>query len=544
MRHLSVALAVAVALLLSVPGARGAGVDLSPASWPPGDLDKYSRLNLDDDRPHPPGSGRKGLVVGTSSALAVRSGLEALKQGGSAADAAVVTAMAQIVLTAGCCMSFAGDYALTYYEAATDRVHYLDGSLATVRGETDPLSIPPRGTPSGRSALVPGFMAGVEATHERFGRLPWESLFEPSVYFAEEGFELDAFLGAAIAYREDVLTRLPATRAIFTSPDGDLYRAGELFRQPELARTLTLFAGKGAADMYRGRWAKRFVRAVRQEGGKMKRVDLRKYRAVWGDVLRVGYRDHEIFLPGPPASGGRFIEWILGRLAPHDLAAGGHYEESAESLYTLMRAIREFWLDTPLDASLVAQRAAGHTDSVVAIDEAGNVAAAQYSIYTRLWGTTGIFVGGVSIGDTASAHQRELATLGPGDLLPNPGNTLVAMKDGRPALAIASIGSGLIGVTAQTLVDMIDFGISAKRAQATPTVRRPDFSLPDIPVRVTLGQFDAALLDAVRAMGMPIVEEPPGEVAAEGYWSGAVIAPGGRLVGATSNAFNGWAEGY
>lgn len=544
MQRTIVALVVLGWLGLSPFAIRAADIDLSPASWPPGELERYSKLNYEYDRPHPEGTGRKGLIVGTSSALAVRSGLEALKQGGSAADAAVVTAMAQIVLSAGCCMSFAGDYMLTYYEARTGRVHYLDGSLATVRGETDPLSIPPRGTPSGRSALVPGFMAGVGATHERFGRLPWDALFEPSIYFAAEGFVLDEFLGNAIAYREDVLTRLPATRKVFTSPDGDLYRTGEIFRQPDLARTLKRVARKGAEEMYTGKWGRRFVRAVRREGGRMTRTDLREYDPVWGDVLRVEYRDHEIFLPGSPATGGEYIEWILGQLRPHDLGAAGHYQDSALSLYHLMRAIRDFWIGGRFNASQVSQRVSDHTDSVVVIDRDGNVAAAQYSIYTLLWGTTGIFVGGVSVGDTASRHQQEIATLGPGELLANPGNTLVAMKDGRPALAIASIGSGLIEVTAQALVDLIDFDLSVKRAQGVPTVRRPDFNLPDRPSRVTRGRFDSSLLDAVRAMGIPIVEEPPGQETAVGSWSGATILPKGRLVGATSNHYNGWAEGY
>jgi gamma-glutamyltranspeptidase/glutathione hydrolase len=519
-------------------------VDLSPASWPPGEFEKYSALTYDYDRPHPVGSGRRGLIAGTTSALAVRSGLEALKQGGSAADAAIATAMAQIVLTAGCCMSFAGDYMLTYYEADSNRVFYLDGSLATVRGETDPLSIPPRGTPSGRSALVPGFMAGIGATHDRFGRLPWDSLFEPSIYFAEEGFVLDEFLERAFAYREDVLTRLPETRRIFISPDGDLYQAGELFRQPQLANTLERVARRGSKEMYTGRWARRFVRAVRREGGKMKRSDLRRYDPEWGDVVRFAYRDHEIFLPGTPATGGGYIEWMLGQLRPYDLNGMGHYTRSADALYHLMGMIRDFWIGGHYGASMAGQRASEHTDSVVVIDIEGNIAAAQYSIYTSLWGTTGIFVGGVSIGDTAASHQEELATLGPGDLLPNPGNTLIAMKDGRPALAIASIGAGLIEVTAQALVDMIDYGLGVKPAESTPTVRQPAFSLPDRPARVTRGEFDTGLLDTVRAMGIPIVEELPGEESGKGYWSGVTISPNGRLLGATSNEFNGWAEGY
>jgi gamma-glutamyltranspeptidase/glutathione hydrolase len=261
--------------------------------------------------------GRHGVIAGTSSALAVRSALEALKQGGSAADAAVVYAMTGIVLTAGCCTSFAGDCALTYYEASSGRVYYLDASMATLKRENDPLSIPPQGTPSGRSVLVPGFMAGVGATHERFGVLPWKSLFEPAICFAEEGFPIDWWLAGVMACRRDVLTRLPATRRVFTSPDGDLYTTGEIFKQPDLARTLRRFAQHGARDMYSGVWASHFLQAVRSEGSKMVQADLRGYRPAWGDVMEYRYRDHVLYMPGTPSSGGEFIRWILRRLA-HD----------------------------------------------------------------------------------------------------------------------------------------------------------------------------------------------------------------------------------
>lgn len=533
-----VSTAVAFALISPGSWAQAPKVDLSPANWPPGEFERYSELHYNYDLPRLQGTGRRALIAGTSSALAVRAGLEALKQGGSAADAALVTAMAQITLSAGCCMSFAGDYALTYYEAATGRVHYLDASMATLLREDDPMSIPTRGTPSGRTALVPGFMAGAGATHERFGVLPWPSLFEPSIYFAEEGFPLEQFLANAIAYRSDVLTRLPETRKIFTSPDGDLYQVGEIFKQPALARTLRRFAKRGAEDMYTGVWAKKFLKAVRAEGSKMIQRDLRRYQPAWGDLVRHRYRDCVLYLPGEPADGGELVRWILKRLAGKDLAEMGHYTQSPESLYHIMKALRDFFIHFSS-----SQAAASHTDSVVVIDEEGNVAAAQYSIYTLLWGTTGIFVGGVSIPDTASLLQWQIQEVGPGQLLPSLGNALIALRDGRPVLTTASIGS-VIAVTVQALVDMIDYGNTPRQAQDAPTIRMPYARDPRYPIRVTAGAFAPGLLDAVRAMGMPILEEPIGLETAVGAWSGLIVKPKGRLLGATSNLYNGWAVGY
>ena len=217
-----------VAALVLAPAA-GAEVDLSPASWPPGELERYHGL-LSGTRgdAHPRGTGRRGLVVGTTGAPAVRAGLEALKQGGSAADAAIVTSLAQVTLAAGCWVSFAGKWVMVYYEAATGQIHALDGGFNTVLRETDPASIPGFGTPSGRTALVPGFMAGLEATHQRFGKLPWAALFEPAIYYAEEGFEVYPLLGNLIDYRAGVLRRLPQTRAAFTHPGSNrLVRTGD-----------------------------------------------------------------------------------------------------------------------------------------------------------------------------------------------------------------------------------------------------------------------------------------------------------------------------
>ncbi|MCP4662667.1 MAG: hypothetical protein GY856_45310 [bacterium] len=517
--------------------ADGSTVDLSPASWPPGELEEYAELNFDWRRPHPRGKGRRGLVAGTFGALAVHAGLETLKQGGSAADAAAVTSMAQIVLQAGSTVSFAGKYLMTYYEASTGKVFYLNAGYHTLERETDPLTIPECGIPSGRTALVPGFMAGIEASHQRFGKLPWSSLFVPAVYFAEEGFRLPPTIGYWIDARADVLSRLPATREIFTSPDGDLYQSGEIFRQPQLARTLRHWARRGAEDAYRGVWSKRFRRAVRAEGSRMTYRDLRQYEAIWSEPILLRYRGYAVHLPGQPAMGGRFIKSILRRLKPQDMAALGHYTESSEALYHLIQAIREFWLSDEWQTG-------SHSDGVVVIDEDGNVAAVLHSINTVVWGTTGIFVDGVSIPDSACFQQREIQAIGPGARLPDWSNPLIVLSNGRPVLATSAIGRDLTAVTSQALVNMLDYGLNPKLTQIMPLVRRPDFSDPTLPAQVTEGDFSPSLLDAVRAMGVPIVEQPPGEGDGFGWWIGAVIEPGGRLVGADPSVWNGLAEGY
>jgi gamma-glutamyltranspeptidase len=134
--------------------------DLSPAAWPEGELEKYARLNRETNVPKPPVEADEGMVVGAFSPLAIRSGMEALKKGGSAADAALTTALAQVCLLAGSNVSYSAVMFMVYYEAKTGKTYSLHAGWNTVQEEKDPMSIPLSGTPSGRQVLVPGFMAG------------------------------------------------------------------------------------------------------------------------------------------------------------------------------------------------------------------------------------------------------------------------------------------------------------------------------------------------------------------------------------------------
>ena len=328
-------------------------VDLSPALWPEGELEQYTKLNQTYDQSHPLGEGRRGMVVGTSSALAVRAGVEALKQGGSAADAVMTTALTQITVGAGAAVSFAGAMVMIYYDASTGTVHSMNASYDTVRDETDPLSIPP-GVPSGRGTLVPGFMAGVAAAHGRFGTLPFATLFEPSVYFAEEGFEIDTKMASRIEQRQQVITRFPETKRIFTKDNGELYARGDLFKQPELAKTLRRVSEEGTDYIYRGEWAAKLVEALARQGGKMTLEDLDAYRVIWSEPVRTSYRGYEVYAPGLPSYGGVNTIEALNVLELADLPSHGHHAASADSLYWLIQISRlPNLLSPPLAGSTV-----------------------------------------------------------------------------------------------------------------------------------------------------------------------------------------------
>ncbi|MDE0349074.1 MAG: gamma-glutamyltransferase [Gammaproteobacteria bacterium] len=330
--------------------AAATAIDLSPEAWDPDVLAAYRAAIADQsvtsrfsgqslvDGLAAAGAplhttGETGLVASTSSPFAVHAGLETLKRGGHAIDAALTVALTQVADHLGGATSYAGQLSLIHYEAATGIAHRLNAGYATVLGEGDPMSIPGYGTPSGRAVMVPGFMAGIEAASERFGRVPFGELFAPAIHLAEEGVPLSGARAAMMRQREHVLTRLESGRELFLDAEGKLPDAGDLFRQPRLAEFLRKVRREGAAYMYEGDWANRFVQAVQAEGGHMALADLARYEAVWDELPPARVRGVDVY--GSP----NLVEKLrLAELA--DLRSRGHYSQSADALYWLMHIAR------------------------------------------------------------------------------------------------------------------------------------------------------------------------------------------------------------
>jgi len=529
------------------------------------------------------------MIAGTSGPLAIHAGLVVLKQAGTAADAAIATSLAQIVLNAGAWNSFAGIYYLVYYERASGKVHCLNAGYNTVLGETDPLTIPSRPKPSGRTALVPGFMRGIEATHRRFGRLPLERLFDPAIYFAEQGFVIDPMLGRMMASRKDVLSRLSETRSVFTKPNGEPYRRGDHFRQPQLARTLRCVAKDGADHMYTGPWAARFVQTVRREGGKMSLEDLQRYKVEWQAALSTVYHGFEIHTVALPELGGMQLVEALNVLELSRLEERGHYTTTPEALYWFIQICRlgplishyhpvasaglpndplaprqrlrkesaknnwarlqkRGWQDT---LYLTLTKSGGHSDGVVAVDAEGNVAALVHSINTTAWGTTGIFVDGVSIPDSASFQQQRVAQVGPGVPFPNIVNPVIVLADGEPVLAASCIGAALHRGMLQHLVNVLDFGMDPKTSLDAPKFwgpapSRTGASRAYYREMVDRGRFSRNYMAAVEKLGQPLQEMGEAELVGKAaFWLGIQIdRHSGRLCGSVASRLNGIAEGH
>lgn len=560
-------LALLLVLTCRVWGQQGASstdqpdsVDLSPATWDVEELEKYNRLNHQWGGQNALASSDQGIVTGTTGAAAIRAGLEALNQGGTSADAALTTSLTQISLAQGAWVSYAGIMTMLYYDADSRQVYCMNAGYNTVRDEERPLTIPKKS--SGRTALVPGYMAGVEAAHRRFGKLPFKELFSPAIYYAEQGFELSSLNASLINRRKQVLSRFPETRKVFLNPDTEeFYKRGEWFRQPELALTLRQVGEQGAAYMYHGAWAGKLVAAVQADGGRMTMEDLRRYRVLWNNPLRIQYQDYDVFAPGLPAQGGVHVAEALNLLQESDLKSLGHYTTAPESMFWLsqitnvstlsflppvaqaaifgektplkLRHTREFaqelWQKMEAGQFSLTQKpveGGGHSDAVVSIDRWGNVAAVVHTINTNTWGDTGLFVDGVSIPDSAAFQQALIAQTVPGQRLPDPTEPLVILHDGKPFAAVASIGSGLHQKTITSLVNLLDYEMDIKAALDAPSIHLPAYrATGEATQQVFSGDFSDDLIEGVKNLGLRIDVMPNNarSRAARGYIVGATI---------------------
>src|ERR1700733_1370201 len=181
-----------------------AGAGMEPGGWPVAQVEDALRLGPASSAS---GTADKCMVVVSTGPFAQLAGLKGMEAGGSAADALVATALAQVALAAGAWVSCAGVFAMVHYQASTGRVDSLSAGFATFAGETDLATIPKAPQPSGRTALVPGFIAGIGAAHHRFGSLSWADLLRPAIYIAEHGFPVGRGRERQFELRKNVLSR-------------------------------------------------------------------------------------------------------------------------------------------------------------------------------------------------------------------------------------------------------------------------------------------------------------------------------------------------
>ena len=568
-------------------------VSLSPDNWGEGELEKYLVLDSREYPDNPVATGQMGAVTNTFHAAASRAGLEALKQGGSSVDAALTTTLAQITLNAGSVTSFFGIMNMVHYDAASGEIVSMDATWNTVKAETDPMTIP--GSPvlggelfqdrdvSGRTALVGGLMKGVEAAHMRYGKLPFQTIFEPSIYLAEKGFVMNERTADYFKKRDAQIRRLDETRATLVKPNGEGYQPGDLFKQPALAKTLSRIAAEGTDYMYKGEWAQKLIKAVQADSGKMTMEDLAMYEVIWSDPIAANYGDYQVTIAGQPTNGSPNLIEALNLCFSADLHDRPHWSESGASLRDLSDITNMFLLAYIPDSlrSLVysgldlsdssrmlrstsdalwekmqagvklaapAPKSPGHSDTVIAIDQWGNMTAIVHSINCVIWGNEAIVVDGISIGDAASFQQAQIAKAGPGNRLPSPIELGIISKYGTPVMPFVSMSMGLHQQTVQSVFNVIGHDMGLADVIKAPSIFLPvyDYSNPLDPRYTTRVMIDAFPDSVLASSGLTVQEIPGSERRyAQGLWVGIHRDPEtGTLTAVSPPYATGRALGY
>lgn len=279
--------------------------------------------------------GRKAAVVGGHQ-LAAQAGVQMLRAGGNAIDAAIAIAAAAAVLKPDAC-GLGSDLFLLFFDAKTGSMHALNASgpapaLATPAEFPDG-AIPHLGL---RAASVPGAVDGWHRALTRFGRLPLRDVIAPAIALARDGMPVSALFASTLAKNEDALRRFPATRAAYY-PSGRPPAAGEVLVQAELARTLQAIADGGPRAFYQGEFARALDAYARESGALLRAEDLASYESEWREPLRATYRGYELIGQPPPSVGIAVLEALL---ILENFSIGGLQDSSTELIHLQVEALK------------------------------------------------------------------------------------------------------------------------------------------------------------------------------------------------------------
>jgi gamma-glutamyltranspeptidase/glutathione hydrolase len=292
-----------------------------------------------------PTAARSGAVA-SAAPDATAAGLEILRAGGNAADAAVATALALAVVHPGAGNLGGGGFAVIRFGANVAALDFREtapaAATATMYLGPDGSPVPERSLVGPLAAGVPGSPAGLFELHRRFGRLPWREVVAPAIRLAADGFVVTPRLHDEIEKNKALLARFPAGAAVWL-PDGRTPAAGATMRVPQLAATLRDYADRGAKALQEGKAAAAIVAASSHNGGIISIADLAGYRAVWRDPIRFTAFGWEVAAMPLPSSGGIILAescGILERLGWSALPRGG-----LERAHLLVETFRRAFAD-------------------------------------------------------------------------------------------------------------------------------------------------------------------------------------------------------
>lgn len=470
---------------------------------------------------------KQGMVA-TEQALATQVGLDILKRGGNAVDAAVAVGFALAVVLPNAGNIGGGgfmvihdsksgkDIALDFRELAPEKATrdmYLDADGKVISGKS---------LYSHLAVGVPGTVAGMDLALRKYGSMKWKDVIAPAIRLAEQGFEISPHLAELIASGQNQLGKWPASRAIFFK-DGKPMLAGERLLQKDLAQSLRLIADQGPSAFYEGAIAKKIVAEMQQHQGLISASDLKNYKAVERIPVRGNYRGYEVVSMPPPSSGGVHIIQMLNMLEHYPLKEQG--ANSAQTLHQLSEVMKLAYADRSeflgdpdyYKVPLKGLTSRAYADELVkkiqpdratpsaeikpgkplpyesdqtthysVADKFGNIVATTYTLNLN-FGSGIVATGtGIVLNNEMDDFSVKAGVPNAFGLLGGDANAVqgwkrplssmsptIVLKNGKPFLVTGSPGgSRIITTTLQTILNVIDHGMNVAEATISPRIHQ------------------------------------------------------------------------
>jgi len=480
----------------------------------------------------PPAVAAPNGMVACAQHLACEAGVEVLKKGGNAVDAAVAVGYALAVTYPAAGNLGGGGFMTIVF--ADGRKTFVDFREKAPLKATRDMYLGPDGkvvdglsTRGYLAIAVPGTVGGLEYAREKYGKLGRAELIDPAIKLAENGFALDYGDVFPLALAAPQLSKYPASAAIFLH-DGRPFLPGETLVQKDLARTLTAIRERGAEGFYKGEVGAAIAASVQAGGGLIIAEDLTRIAPRELPPISCDYRGYTVVSAPPPSSGGVTLCEMLGILEGFDLKGLGF--GSAAALHDEIETMRHAYVDRnnllgdpafvdnpsqkllskdytdkiraaidPKRATPSAELAPGkpphegvETTHYSVIDKDGNAVAVTYSLND--WFGAGIVAGdtGVLLNDTMDDFtakvgapnlyglvQGEKNAIAPGKTPLSSMSPTVVVKDGKPLLVLGTPGgSRIITVVLETILNVVDYGMTISEAVDAPRIHNQ--WLPDV----------------------------------------------------------------
>ncbi|NHJ39378.1 MAG: gamma-glutamyltransferase [Asgard group archaeon] len=454
---------------------------------------------------------RNGMVA-SSQPLAVQAGIDILKMGGNAIDAAIAVASTLNVVEP-MSTGIGGDAFALIYSKQDDKIHALNASGWTSENlsidffeEKGMDEIPSTGI---YSVSVPGAISGFEKAIEKFGALSFKEVLQPAIYYAENGFPVSELIGLSWQRNEEKLRSHKATAKNYL-PNGFVPRVGDVFYSKDLANTFKEIAEYGAEEFYKGSIAKKIVEFCNANGGVFTEEDFAAFEAEWVDPIKSKYKDFEVY-QCPPNGQGIATLLILNILKGFEISDMIH--NSAKYLHLFLEAKKLAWADLrkfasdpkfndlPVndllsdDYSIKQQNridlnkaasyvkpgldwSSGDTIYLCVVDKDRNVVSFINSLYNGFG--SGLVVEGTGIclqnrGSLFSLDKKHLNALVPRK---RPFHTIIpamVLQEDKPVLNFGVMGGDMQPQgQVQVFLNMVEFGMNVQQALEAPRVRHYD----------------------------------------------------------------------